>query len=339
MTAREWPSISVVMPIRNEAAFIARSLGAMCAQNYPGEVEILCVDGMSDDGTREIISRMAANDERIRLIDNPKRTTPTALNIGIHEARHDLVARMDGHTIAPPDYLQRCVEILIETRADCVGGRWEYVSETFIAGAIAAAIDSRFGVGTAQWRGAKTAGETDTVPFGLWRRERMLALGGFDETLVRNQDYEFNYRLRAAGGHIYYSPEIVSTYYSRQGLGTLWRQYFQYGLWKARVLQIHPDSFRWRHGAAPLFVAGLVVGAILSLFGGLWRLLYGAALLVYLALAAFFSIRQAARHGWRYLPLIPLVFVILHVAWGMGFWVGVWRWWLRGEGKHASEEP
>lgn len=338
MVLKKYPGVTVIMPIRNEAAFIERSLGAMLAQDYPGEIEIICVDGMSDDGTRDIISCMAANDGRIRLLDNPKRITPTALNIGIHEARYEFIARMDGHAVAPLNYLRRCVEVLHHTGTDCVGGRLEYVTETFVAGAIAAAMDSMFGVGTAQWRGAKTAGKTDTVPFGLWHRERMLALGGFDETLIRNQDYEFNYRLSAVGGRIYYSPDIRVIYHSRQTLRALWRQYFQYGVWKARVIKMHPASFRWRHGVAPFFVAGLAVGAALSLFGGLWRVLYGAALVLYLVLTAFFSVRQAARHGWRYLPVIPLVFVILHTAWGTGFWVGVWRWWICKEDKHASEE-
>ena len=338
MALEKYPSVTVVMPIRNEAVFIERSLGAMLAQDYPGEIEIICVDGMSDDGTRNIIARVAANDSRIRLVDNPKKITPTALNIGIREARHELVARMDGHTAAPPDYLRRCAEVLGETGADCVGGQWRYATDTYIAGAIAAAMDSQFGVGTASWRGAKTAEETDTVPFGLWRRERMLELGGFDEALIRNQDYEFNYRLRAAGGRIYYSPDIEVIYYSRQTLRALWRQYFQYGVWKARVVKMHPGSFRWRHGIAPLFVAGLVTGAVLSLFGGLWRILYGGGLAIYALLALFFSIRQAARGGWRYLPAIPLAFIILHVSWGVGFWIGVWRWWIRREDEETSKE-
>ncbi len=326
-----WPSISVVMPVRNEVDYIGRSLGAMLAQDYEGALEFLVVDGMSDDATRQIVARMSESDLRIRLLDNPRRIIPTAMNIGIREARHTFIARMDGHTVAPPDYLQRCVRVMGETGADCVGGRWEYAGASSVAGAIAAAMESPFGVGTAAWRGADVPGDTDTVPFGLWKRERMLSLGGFDETLLCNEDYEFHYRLRSAGGRIHYSPDIVTTYYSRKDLAALWRQYYQYGLWKNRVLKMHPASFQLRHGVAPLFVAGLVGGVLLLPIAVLWRWLYALGLAVYLILVLFFSIWQAARRGWQILPLLLLVFMILHIAWGSGFWVGVWRWWIRRE--------
>ncbi len=337
MGEREWPSVSVIMPIRNEAEFIERSLGAMLNQDYAGEVEVLCVDGMSDDGTREIVGQIAADDPRVRLVDNPGRIVSTALNVGIREARHDLIARMDGHTLAAPDYIRRCVLVWQRTGADNVGGQWSIEGQTYVARAIAAAMESKFGVGTGRWRGTKTEGETDTVPFGLWQRQRMIELGGFDEALVRNQDYEFNYRLCAAGGRIYYSPEIKATYYSRQNLSALWRQYFQYGVWKARVLKMHPASFRLRHGIAPLFVLGLVVGALLLPFGRVWRWLYGIALAAYVLLALFFAARQSAQRGWHYFPVILLAFAILHVAWGTGFFVGVWRWWIRREDERESK--
>jgi succinoglycan biosynthesis protein ExoA len=337
MTGQPWPSVSVVMPIRNEAAFIERSLGAMLDQDYPGEMEVICVDGMSDDGTRDIVERIALADPRVRLIDNPRRIIPTALNIGIHHARHALIIRMDGHTRAPPDYVRLCVQTWQQTGADNVGGQWVFEGETFIARAVGAAMDSMFGVGTGRWRGAKTPGETDTVPFGLWERDRLIALGGFDETLTCNEDYEFNYRLRAAGGRVYYSPQITTIYYSRQNLSALWRQYFQYGLSKPRVLKMHPQSFQLRHGIAPLFVLGLVAGVVLFPFGRLWRWLYGAALAVYLLLSIFFSARQSMKHGWSFFPVLPLVFAILHVSWGAGFLAGVWRWWIRREDERGSQ--
>jgi succinoglycan biosynthesis protein ExoA len=329
VTAQEWPPVSIVMPVRNEAEFIERSLGAMLGQDYPGEIEVIVVDGMSDDDTRAIVQRIMAEDPRVRLLDNPARIVPTALNTGIRAAAYDLIARMDGHTLAPPDYLRRCAAVMRESGADSAGGRWEYAGLTYISRAIGAAMESPFGAGTAAWRKADAPRDVDTVPFGLWRRADALAIGGFDEELVRNQDYEFNYRLRAGGGRIRYSPDIVTTYYSRKNLRALWRQYFQYGVWKARVLKMHPGSLRLRHLAAPLFAAGLVAGAALLPLGALWRWLYSGALAAYGLLVIGFSVIQAARHGWRYLPLIPLVFIILHTAWGFGFWAGVWRWWVR----------
>lgn len=328
MSDQEWPPVSIIMPIRNEADYIERSLTALLNQDYPGPIEVLCIDGMSDDGTRDIIAQIASSNVCVRLLDNVQRTVPPALNLGVNAAKHDLIARMDAHTLPAPDYLRRCVEVMEHSGADCVGGRWDYVGETYIARAIAAAMESPFGAGTAQWRSSDQPGDTDTVPFGFWRKADILAVGGFDENLVRNQDYEFNYRFRAAGKHIYYSPDIITVYYSRQNLAALWRQYIQYGIWKARVLKMHPDSFRLRHGIAPLFVAGLVIGAILSPIWWAFRWLYGGAILLYLLLSLAFAIRQAARHGWQYLPLIPLIFAILHLSWGVGFFVGVWRWWL-----------
>jgi cellulose synthase/poly-beta-1,6-N-acetylglucosamine synthase-like glycosyltransferase len=208
--------------------------------------------------------------------------------------------------------------------------------DTYLACAIAAAMESQFGVGTGQWRGGKTAGEADTVPFGMWDKKTVLALGGFDEQVLINEDYELNYRLRKAGGRVYYSPAIQATYYPRRSLGALWRQYFRYGFWKARVLKMHPASFRLRHGLAPLFVAGLIGGAILSAFGPVWRYLYGGALAVYGLLSLGFAARQAARRGWRYFPLLPLIFLTLHLAWGSGFYMGIWHWWIRRKGEHDN---
>lgn len=326
------PTISVIMPVYNEAAFIERSLGAMLAQDYPAElVEVLVVDGMSDDGTCEIVGRMAAVDPRVRLVDNPQRIIPAALNVGLALAQHEITARMDGHTLAPPDYLRRCAEVMRQSGADCVGGRVEYAGETLVSRAIAAAMDSQFGVGTSRWRGATTAGEADTVPYGFMQRERALALDGYDESLLVNEDYEFNFRLRRDGWRIWYSPDIQTTYYVRPNLRALVRQYTRYGLWKARMLRLHPGSVQLRHLLAPLFVLGIVGGALLLPLGAVWRWTYGVALGLYALLALAFGVRQAARHGWRLLPLIPPIFLVLHLAWGSGFLAGVWRWWVRGE--------
>lgn len=330
--AQQLPAISVIMPVYNEAAFIEGSLRAILDQDYPAErLEVLVVDGMSDDGTREVIRRVAEVDGRVGLIDNPKRIIPAALNAGLVSARHAYVARMDGHTLVPPDYLRRCVEVMHQSGADCVGGRWVYAGTTYVGRAIAAAMDARFGVGTSRWRGARMAGEADTVPYGFMRRDQALALGGYNELLLTNEDYEFNYRLRRSGGRIYYSPEICMTYYVRSSLKALWRQYFRYGMWKARMLQLHPESLRLRHVLAPLFVLGLLGGAMLAPVWRIGRWVYGTALGLYSLLVLVFSARQAARHGWRLLPVIAAAFATLHLGWGAGFLSGVWRWWLRKE--------
>ncbi len=322
------PPISIIMPIYNEAEFITMSLNALLNQDYKGPVEILCIDGMSNDGTRNIIRTIIKKNHNIKIIDNPFRIIPKALNMGIREAKHEYIARMDAHSMADPHYLTKCTEVLKNTNADCVGGRWIYKGSNFISSAIAAAMDSKFGVGTAKWRGTTSAGNADTVPFGFWKRELLLDMGGFNETLLCNEDYEFNYRLRMAGGRIYYSPDIISTYYVRKNLYLLWKQYFKYGFWKPRILQMHPASLRLRHSIAPLFTVGLLFGPIISLFSINFLKLYCTGLILYFILLFLFSLLQSVRHGWKYLPMILPAFVILHTAWGTGFLTGIFRWWI-----------
>lgn len=338
---RDWPAVSVIMPMRNEAALIAETLGAMRRQDYPGELELVCVDGRSTDATRDIVTRIAAEDPRVRLVDNPSGRTPNAMNLGIRAARHPLVLRMDAHAIAAPDYARRSVAALEDQGADCVGGRWDIVGRGYVGSAIAVALTSPFGVGTADWRSSQTAGWTDTVPFGLWRRDRLLELGGFDEALTRNQDYELNHRLRESGGRIWYDPAIRSTYYARKGPRALARQYLQYGFWKARVMRLHPGSTRLRHLAAPAFVAALAVGAVLAgALGGVWTTLYLGGLGLYAAAslaASALTVHRASK--WSALPLLPPLFLLLHLSWGAGFWGGFARFWLLPPPREDREAP
>lgn len=330
MVDKQYPPISVVMPVRNEEAYIERSLTAMLEQDYPGELEVLVMDGQSTDRTREIVAGIAARDPRVTLLANEERIPPAAMNQALREVRYAVIARMDGHSVAPPHYLRLCYDLLDSRKADCAGGRWNYAGETYIARAIGAAMESRFGTGTADWRGAVEVRAADTVPYGMWRLETLVKLGGFDVPSYPNEDYELAYRLRAAGGTIFYSPDIYVTYYSRKNLGDVWWQYFRYGIGKTMVLRKHPRSFRLRQGMAPLLVAGLVGGGIAAWFGPIWQWLYVSTVSLYLMLVILFSIRQAARRGWRYLPMLPLIFMILHVAWGVGFWVGVGKWMAGG---------
>lgn len=323
----EYPPISVIMPIYNEFQFIEKSLGALQAQDYLGTIEILCCDGMSTDGTRDLINDIASSDSRIKLIDNPKRIIPAALNTGIAAAQYDIIARMDGHALAAPDYLHRCYQTMIDTDAVCVGGTWEYSCDSFLQCAIAAAMDSRFAVGTASWRG-DTPGDADTVPYGFFKKPLLEQLGGFNERILVNEDYELMVRIAQAGERIYYSPEIKSQYFPRRSLLKLVKQYFRYGMWKTRTVVLHPSATKPRHLVAPLFVAGLLGGLPLALTSPIVFVLYGLALTSYAILSVVFALIQASRWGWRYLPLIPLVFLLLHLTWGSGFWVGLVRWGL-----------
>ena len=302
------PPVSVLMPIRNEVSFIALSLGAVLMQQYQAPLEVLVIDGMSDDGTRDIVAGIAKGNPQVRLLDNPHRIVSYALNIGVAHAQGEIFVRVDGRALLEPDYVECCVRLLQETGAANVGGTQIPIADTMQGQAVAAAMNSPFGVGTARFRFADSMQEVDTVYLGAWSRSHFEKVGGFDESLVRNQDYEFNHRLQLAGGKIIYSPDLRVKYYGRPTLKTLWRQYFDYGFWKARVISLHPGSTKLRHLVAPLFVMGLLFGALLSSVAIMLRWVYLVALAIYGLLVIIFSLLQAARHGWRSLLLLPIIF-------------------------------
>lgn len=328
MSEDRYPFVTVIMPIRNEAAYIARSLGAVLAQDYPPDrLEILVVDGMSEDGTRDLVADLQIRNPQfvIRLLDNPARIVPTALNIGLRHARGEVIVRVDGHCEIAPDYVRRCVEGLQETGADCVGGVCITVGETSTARAIALAQSSWFGVGGVAFRtGRSTPGYVDTVPFGAYRREVFHRIGGFDEELVRNQDDEFNFRLTQAGGKIWLDPSIRSVYYSRASLRGLWRQYFQYGLYKVRVMQKRKGIPSWRLLVPPAFVLGLLGSALLAM--AIREPLWALAVAAPYVMANLGASLWTARRDPLALPLLPLAFATLHLAYGLGFLWGLWRW-------------
>ena len=329
------PLVTVVMPIRNEEAFIARSLGAVLGQDYPADrMQVLIADGMSDDGTRAEIARVAASHPHhtVEIVDNPGGIVPTGFNAALERAHGDVVVRVDGHTVVESDYVTECVAALVESGADNVGGRMDAVSDGPVGEAIALATSSPFGVGDSQFHYAEGRHWVDSVYMGAWPREVFARVGAFDPEMVRNQDDEFNYRLRAAGGRILLTDRIRSQYYNRSSLRALFRQYRQYGCWKVRVLQKHPRQMSARQFAPPALVGGLVGGALLAPFSRplrrVWLALVGAYALA--NLAASVSIARSA--GLRHLRLLPVVFGALHIGYGAGFLMGLARFRSRWRG-------
>lgn len=315
------PFVSVIMPVRNEESFIARSLGAVLGQDYPPErIETLVVDGQSDDRTREVIASLPGA-ERVRVLANPRHIQSVGMNVALRQARGDIIVRVDGHTIIAPDYVRQCVQALAESGAVNVGGRMDPQGLTPMGHAIAAAGASRFGVPTA-FHVSDQPQYTDTVYLGAWPREALLAVGAFDERLRINEDYELNYRLRQAGGRIYLSPDIRSTYFGRQTLRSLARQYFTYGAGRANTLKLHPASLKPRQLVAPTFVAALLLGAALAPLSVAPRLAWVALITAYALASAAASAQVARKAGWGLLPRLPLVFLTMHLAWGLGFWRG-----------------
>jgi glycosyltransferase involved in cell wall biosynthesis len=324
------PLVSVVIPMRNEAASIGTLLEGVLAQQYRGHLEVLVVDGESSDDSVRVVERIAARDPRVRLLHNPRHIVPSALNLAIRAARGDVICRIDGHTRIAPDYVSAGVEALRRTGADNVGGPMQAVGGGWFGDAVAVATSSRFGVGAYFHYGTEER-EVDTVYLGMWPRSVFERVGLFDEELVRNQDDEFNYRLRKAGGRVMLIPAMQSWYQNRQTLTALLRQYYQYGRWKVRVLQKHPRQMSWRHFVPPLFVAGVggltVLGAVAPPAGMAARVIFSLYLLAILAVAASATLRRGVA-AWL---ATALAFASIHLAWGAGFlnglitFAGRWR--------------
>jgi len=324
------PFVTIIMPIRNEADFIERSLGAVLSQDYPSDkLEVLIADSMSDDGTRGLIQSIARQhpDIQVTILDNPRKIVPTGFNIALSRARGDIIIRIDGHTIVEPDYVRECVAMLASSGADNVGGKMNAVSNTAFGASVAVATSSPFGVGGARFHYSDKEEWVDTVYMGAWRRDVFEKIGPFDEEMVRNQDDEHNYRLRAAGGRILLSPRIRSKYYPRTSYTSLWRQYFQYGYWKVRVMQKHPRQMRLRHFAPLALVVGLIGSGALTVIGRRRAALAIPMMYTFANLLA--SVLTARQRGWQHLRYLPLIFATLHLSYGTGFFLGLLKFWNR----------
>jgi len=333
------PRVSIVMPCRNEAAYIAACLESVLATDYPlDRVELLVVDGRSDDGTREIVERYAARHSCVQLIDNPARITPTALNTAIRVATGELIVRMDAHVIYPRDYLPRLVSALQETGADNVGGVVVTLpaDDTASARAIALAFSHPLGVGNAYFRiGVSGRRWVDTVPFGCFRREVFDRIGMFDEELVRNQDDEFNLRLIRRGGRILLLPDVVSHYYARRSLGAVARMFYQYGYYKPLVAR-KVERVMTRQLVPPLFVLSLAVTGVLGIWVPAARVLLAATAGTYAALVLTGAALAARKHGFRCAAALAAVFAIMHVSYGAGYLRGIVDHWFPFRKRHRA---
>jgi succinoglycan biosynthesis protein ExoA len=338
------PRVTVIMPIRNEEAFIERSLGAVLAQEYPdASLEVLVADGRSTDGTRDRVLALAPQRPGVlvQVVDNPGRIVPTGMNACLARATGEVIVRVDGHTIIEPGYVRRCVETLARSGVECVGGRMDPVSSNAFGRAVALATSSPFGVGGARFHYSTREEWVDTVYMGAWPRTVFERVGRFDEEMVRNQDDELSYRIREQGGRILLDPAIRSLYHNRTTPRSLWRQYFQYGYWKVRVMQKHPGQMRLRHFVPPAFVTTLGVLGLAAPFAVSARMVLGIVVGVYLLANLAASAWTARRSDALAAPTLPLVFGILHLAYGSGFLTGLLRfagrWGERASGAAAAE--
>ena len=332
MTA-DWPNVSIVMPVVNEERHLAHAVERLLRQDYAGELDIVLAVGPSHDRTREVADGLAAAHPHVSVVDNPSGRTPAGLNAAIAGSAGDVIVRIDGHAMVPADYVRVGVLTLQQTGADNVGGIMAAEGTTDFEDAVARAMTSRFGVGGASFHVGGQAGPALTVYLGCFRRSAIERVGGYDESMVRAQDWELNLRIRQSGGVVWFTPDMRVTYRPRHTLRALARQYHDYGRWRREVTRRHPETLSLRYLAAPTAVAGVGAGVVLAGVGAATRQPWLAAVglsapLGYAALtlaASAVSARTEPALAPRAAARLPLVYATMHGSWGAGFLRGLSR--------------
>lgn len=319
--------LSVICPIYNEEKYIRGCIDSILRQDYPKyDLEVIFADGMSTDRTREIVADYSGKYPWIRLIDNPDRVVPPALNKAIEASNGDIIMRLDAHAEYPSNYFTALTKALKDLNADNVGGVCVTlpINNSTTAKAIAAVLSSKFGMGNSSFRvGAKKVALVDTVPFGCWPREVFDRIGFFDNDLIRNQDDEFNGRLTKSGGKIYLLPNVEIKYFARDKIGKVARMFYQYGLFKPLVNKKLGSPATIRQFIPMLLVLGLILGLIVSAFWHPFFLVYVAGIALYLFIALLFSIKSS--HNIRQIFVQIWTYIVVHMSYGYGYWIGLYR--------------
>lgn len=319
------PKVSVIIPCRNEEEYIGLVLQALFEQTYPIEdMEILIADGMSENKTREVITEFNKShpDLKVRILDNQAQIIPAALNICLNEAKGEYIVRMDAHSIPNREYVEISVNDLEAGKGSNVGGVWDIKSrgEDWFGRGIAAAMKNPFGIGDAKYRYTKEASYVETVPFGAFKHTLIEEIGFFDETLLTNEDYEFNHRIRKNGGKIWLNPEIKSEYYARPDLQSVWKQFWRYGYWKVRMLSRYPESLRLRQAVPPLFVFSLISLIAGSLIWSPVRWILLLEVVLYWLILVFAGTKSAINEkSALHLISVPVTIISIHISWGSAF--------------------
>lgn len=325
------PEVSIIVPCFNEQDTIRQLLEAIYLQDYSrSKIEVVIADGMSTDHTRDVILDFVNShpDLKVQIIDNHKRIIPSGLNRAIEASEGEIILRLDAHSVPQPDYVSLCVSGLSKGLGENVGGVWDIQpgADTWQARSISEAASHRIGVGDASYRYTNEAQSVDTVPFGSFYRTTFDRIGMYDESLLTNEDYEFNVRLSNAGGRVWLDPRIRSVYYARKSFSSLARQYWRYGYWKAQMIRRYPGTLRWRQAVPPIFVLSLVILLCLSMINTYGRFLLAAEITLYLflllvagALVAYKKYDLSAMIG------VPISIAIMHIAWGSAFIWGMIR--------------
>lgn len=316
------PAVSVIIPVLNEERYLNQSVQAILNQNYTGQIEIILALGPSRDKTNEIAQNLA-KDLRVKLVDNPSGKTAAALNNAIKISQFDIIVRLDGHAIVDDNYIKNAVTSLQESNADNVGGLMSAQGTNSFEKSVAAAMTSKLGVGNAPFHVGGKASEVDTVYLGTFKKSALERVGYFDESFVRAQDWEMNYRIRKTGGKIWFDPKLIVTYRPRKNLRELAKQYFEYGQWRRQVTKKYPETISIRYLAAPITVMGLIAGLLMLLTSMLTNFFWlqigwlAPGIYLFVILLAFLTIKSKLSLASRLFLLIVLP--TMHLSWGVGF--------------------
>jgi len=337
--SKDSPYVSIIIPCLNEVDFIENCLENMLSQeDVSGGYEVIVVDGMSDDGTREKLLSLAEKTETVRVVDNPRRIQAAALNIGIREALGDVIVRIDAHSRYEKDYVHSCVAALEETGADNVGGAWVAKGNGYVSRAIAAAFNSPFSCGGALSHNPNYEGWVDSVYLGCWKRELFDKIGHFNERLVCSEDEELNLRIAQSGGRIWQTKKSRSRYLPRDNVLNLWRQYFHWGHWKVFLMWEHRVIIKWRHIVPVLFALFVSIGFPVAFLSTPFSIAYIGVLLTYGLFLAGASLLCGRLRGWDLVPILPVVFATFHFAYGFGFLSGLWHVFVRRKDTARKDE-
>jgi len=320
------PLVSIVIPMFNEIENIERCINSVLSQDYPQEsIEIVVVDGGSTDGSKDKVAQLSKQRPNIRVKFNPDRLTPKSLNIGIKDARGDVVVILGAHTTLKEDFVRQNIEYMKQKNVKCVGGTQINIGESYIHQAIGNAMGSPFGFPSALYRYWKKEKFVDTVVYAAYKKELFDEIGYFDEELYISEDAELNWRVRKAGYKIYYTPKIVSYYTPRKSLAGLIKQLFRYGILRVNVIKKHIDAARLIHLVPALFILLTVILLLLSLFMTMFFNLLLTMWALYLLAIIFSAIAVGVRTHLKYILILPVIFISIHLSWGTGFIVGIFK--------------
>lgn len=316
------PSVSVVIPVLNEERFLAQSVNAILNQNYDGQIEVILALGPSIDNTNQVAQDLA-KDNRVKLIQNPTGKTAAALNNAIKNSKFEIIVRLDGHAIVDENYVKNAIESLNQTNADNVGGLMKAEGISDFEKSVAAAMTSKFGVGNAPFHIGGKPGEVDTVYLGTFKKSALERVGYFDESFVRAQDWEMNYRIRKTGGKIWFNPNLVVSYRPRPNIKSLAKQYFEYGQWRKQVTKKYPETVSMRYLAPPITVLGLFVGIFFILLNFILKhnflILGWVAIITYLSVIVLGFLTIGSKLSLKSRLLLLVVLPTMHLSWGVGF--------------------